>query len=238
MSDETTLDEPIDSAAEASSAEPVEEAAGEAGEETSAVDTADDAVADGGEETSPADELNWYVLKVASNRERTAKRTLETQIKRENLEEFFGEVAIPTMKIKETKNGKVVEKEEKKLPGYIFVQMIINDDTWYLVRSISGIGDFAGKSGEPTPMPQEEVDALFGTASDSAEPGEEKVEEVVKINIPFEVGNRVKINDGTFEGSEGDVTAIDPETGEVQVTLQFLGRSTDVPFEHWKLEKV
>ena len=228
MSDETTMDEPIATANEAD-----ETAA--AGEETTdaAASTAEPAA-----EVDPKDVLNWYVLKVASNRERTAKKTLETQIKRENLEEFFGEVAIPTMKIKETKNGKIVEKEEKKLPGYIFVQMIINDDTWYLVRSISGIGDFAGKSGEPTPMPQDEVDSLFGTTSESDAPGEEKEPEVVQINIPFSVGDRVKINDGTFEGSEGDVTAIDPNTGEVQVTLQFLGRSTDVPFEHWKLEKL
>ena len=183
------------------------------------------------------DGKHWYVLKVASNRERTVKKALERQIKRENLEEFFGDIVIPTQKVKETKNGKVVEKEEKIWPGYIVVNMAINDDSWYLVRSVSGIGDFAGKSGEPSPMPPDEVDALFGAKTEAA-PGEEKEPEPVKINIPFNVGDRVKINDGTFEGSEGDVTAIDPETGEVQVTLQFLGRSTDVPFEHWKLEKV
>ena len=191
------------------------------------------------EEVRPDEsEKHYYVLKVASNRERTVKKALERQIKRENLEPFFGEVIIPTQKVKETKNGKVVEKEEKIWPGYIIVNMQITDDSWHLVRSISGIGDFAGKAGEPSPMPEEEVDALLGRKPVEGAPGEEKVEEVVKINIPFAVGDRIKVNETSLAGSEGDVTAIDPETGQVKVTIQFLGQPTDVDFEHWQLEKV
>ena len=201
------------------------DAAGESGDSEDAADA------------EPADEKDWYVLKVASNRERTVKKALERQIKRENLEEFFGDVVIPTQKVKETKNGKVVEREEKIWPGYIVVNMAINDDSWYLVRSVSGIGDFAGKAGEPSPMPPEEVDRLLGRKVEAA-PGEEKVEEVVKINIPFSVGDRVKVNETSLAGSEGDVTEIDPETGQVKVTIQFLGQPTDVDFEHWQLEKV
>ena len=192
---------------------------------------------DEGDVEAGENEKHWYVLKVASNRERTVKKALERQIKRENLEDSFGEIVIPTQKVKETKNGKVVEKEEKIWPGYIVVNMAINDDSWYLVRSVSGIGDFAGKAGEPSPMPPDEVDQLLGRKTEQPV-GEEKVEEVVKINIPFAVGERVKVNETSLAGSEGDVTAIDPETGQVKVTIQFLGQPTDVDFEHWQLEKV
>ena len=184
-----------------------------------------------------AGEKHWYVVKVASNRERTVKKALERQIKREGLEDFFGDVFIPMQTVKETKNGKVVEKEEKKLPGYIFINMAITDDSFFLVRSISGIGDFAGKAGEPSPMPQEEVDALLGNAV-AVEPGEEKAPEPVRINIPFAVGDTVKVTEGSLINSEGEVGAIDDQTGQVKVTIQFLGQPTDVEFEHWQLEKV
>ena len=102
-------------------------------------------------------EMRWYVLKVQTNREGSIKGSLERRIKREGYEESFGPIIIPTEKVVETKGGKKKTREQKLYPGYIMIQMILNDDTWYLVRDTTGVGDFTGAAGKPHPMDAEEV---------------------------------------------------------------------------------
>src|SRR5262245_9758592 len=105
------------------------------------------------EAPSPADGgMYWYVLKVQSNRERSIRDSLLRRIRQEGLEEFFGEIMIPTEKVVETKGGKKRVTEHKLYPGYLMVQMVLNDETWYLVRTTSGVGDFTGSAGKPIPM--------------------------------------------------------------------------------------
>lgn len=99
-----------------------------------------------------SDEMEWFVLKVQSNREKSIRDSLLRRIKREGLEHKFGEVIIPTEKVKETKGGKTRVTERKLYPGYIMIHMILNDETWYLVRDTSGVGDFTGAAGKPIPM--------------------------------------------------------------------------------------
>lgn len=196
--------------------------------------------------TDAADsDMEWYVLKVASNRERTIKKSLERMIKREGLEEEFGEIIIPTEKVVETKSGKKKVREVKLFPGYLIVRMKITDDSWYLVRSTTGVGDFTGAAGKPVPMSLEEVERLCGIKpevsvdepEEGAKPAEPK-EEKLLVKVPFEVEQRVKVKDGPFESFEGQIDSIDQHTGKIKILVEIFGRPTEVELEHWQVEAI
>src|SRR5262245_7625866 len=105
------------------------------------------------EQPAPSNpELKWYVLKVQTNREKSIREALQRRIHRDGMESSFGQIVIATEKVMETKSGKKRVIERKLYPGYLFIQMILNDETWYLVRDTSGVGDFTGAGGVPTPM--------------------------------------------------------------------------------------
>lgn len=180
------------------------------------------------------DGMQWYVLKVQSNREKSIRESLLRRIKREGLEEYFGEIVIPTEKIVETKGGKKKVKEQKLFPGYMMIQMRLTDESWYLVRDTSGVGDFTGAAGQPTAMDEHEVRRMLG----EVEEGEEAkaAQPVVKFSI--EVGDTVKVKEGAFESFEGTVDSLDPASGKVKVMIEIFGRSTEVELEHWQVEKI
>ncbi|MBW3542219.1 MAG: transcription termination/antitermination protein NusG [Planctomycetes bacterium] len=175
--------------------------------------------------------MEWYVLKVQSNRERSIRETLLRRIRREGLEEFFGEIIIPTEKVKETKGGKTRVSEQKLYPGYIMIHMVLNDETWYLVRDTSGVGDFTGRAGKPIPMLQEEVDRMLGREV-------EKDTREIRARIPFAIGEMVKIKEGGFESFEGTIDNIDEAKGMITVLVEIFGQSTPVELEAWQVEKV
>lgn len=178
--------------------------------------------------------MQWYVLKVQSNREKSIRDTLIRRIKREGLEEDFGEIVIPTEKIVETKGGKKKVKEQKLFPGYMMIQMRLTDESWYLVRDTSGVGDFTGGAGHPVPMEEHEVRRMLG----ETEEGEEAPEAQPVVKFSIEVGDTVKVKEGAFESFEGTVDALDPASGKVKVMIEIFGRSTEVELEHWQVEKV
>jgi transcriptional antiterminator NusG len=109
--------------------------------------------------------------------------------------------------------------------------MEINDETWFLVRETPGIGDFTGSAGKPTPMLPHEVNKIVAKQ-------EEKTDEAPKLKISFNVGDRVKINEGTFENFEGEVDSIDEASGRVTVMINIFGRSTPVELEYWQIESI
>lgn len=182
------------------------------------------------EPTGPI-EMDWYILKVQSNRERSIADALRRKVNIEGLEEFFGEVVVPTEKVTEFKGGKKKIVERKLYPGYIVVHMHINDDTWFAVRETSGIGDFTGSGGKPTPMLPHEVARII-------QKDEEETDEAPKLDIKFKLEDKVKVKDGTFEGFEGEVSAIDDQSGKITVMLSIFGRSTPVELEYWQVESV
>jgi transcriptional antiterminator NusG len=188
---------------------------------------ADDAV---GAESS-ASELQWYVLKVQTNRERTIREALLKKIRLEGLEEYFGEIVIPSEKVVDTRSGSPREHDRKLFPGYIMIEMVLNDETWYLVRDTSGVGDFAGAAGKPLPMEQHEVDRMLGRV-------EAHASSAAKVRIEFSIGEIVKIREGTFESFEGTVEGIDEHNGKISVLIEIFGRSTPVELDHWQVERV
>ena len=184
------------------------------------------------DELSGADlEKDWYILKVQSNREETIRDALQRRVAVAGFDDFFGDIIVPTEDVAEFKNGKKRITKRKLYPGYIVVHMAINDDTWFLVRETPGIGDFTGSAGRPSPMLSHEVER-----SVQASMPEEDGGEPVKTAIPFEIDDRVRIKEGTFENFEGEVNRIDEANGQVTVMINIFGRSTPVELEHWQLE--
>ncbi len=195
-----------------------------------------------GEDVAPIEEIdttdedvttNWYILKVQSNREESIAEGLKRRVAVEGLERFFGDIIVPVEDVAEFKNGKKRITKRKLYPGYIVVNMAINDDTWFLVRETPGIGDFTGSAGKPTPMNSNEVERIVQASKTEDEGGEP-----IKTLIPFKVGDRARIKEGTFENFEGDVDSIDEANGRVTVMINIFGRSTPVELEHWQIEAV
>jgi transcriptional antiterminator NusG len=173
----------------------------------------------------------WYILKVQSNREDSIRETLLRRISLQGMDKFFGDVVVPKEQVTEFKGGKKRVVSRKLYPGYILVNMLLNDETWYLVRETGGIGDFTGSAGRPSPMLPQDVAKLLNKT-------EEKTAEAPRLKISFKKGDRVKINEGTFENFEGEVEAIDEANGRVTVMLSIFGRSTPVDIEYWQIESV
>jgi transcriptional antiterminator NusG len=179
----------------------------------------------------PVGDMQWYILKVQSNREDSIRETLMRRIAMQGMGKWFGEVIVPKEQVTEFKGGKKRVVSRKLYPGYILVNMILNDETWYLVRETGGIGDFTGSGGRPSPMLPQDVAKLLHKA-------EEKPDEAPRLKISFKKGDRVKINEGTFENFEGEVDQIDEANGRVTVMLSIFGRSTPVDIEYWQIETV
>ena len=179
-------------------------------------------------------EMEWYILKVQVNRENGVCDSLKREVARANMGHYFGDVLVPTEDVREfTKAGKQRISKRKLYPGYIVVNMAVNDDSWFLVRETSGIGDFAGASGRPKPLSQTEIDRILQAARP-----EEQEEEQIKTAIPFKVGERVRIKEGYFQNYEGDISNIDERNGRIEVMIDIFGRPNPVDMDHWHAEKV
>jgi transcription termination/antitermination protein NusG len=181
------------------------------------------------EPETKSDKMDWYILKVQSNREESIREGLLRRVAITGLGHYFGEVIVPTEKVTEFKGGKKKVIKRKLYPGYLVVHMEINDDTWFLVRETPGIGDFTGAAGRPSPMLPHEVARIVAKQ-------EEKSEKAPKLKIAFREGERVKIKEGTFENFEGEVESIDETNGRVTVMINIFGRSTPVELEYWQIE--
>ena len=181
--------------------------------------------------------MNWYILKVQVNREKSICEALRRSVRMAGMQDFFGDILVPTEDVREfTKAGKPKVTKRKLYPGYVVVYMAITDESWFLVRDTSGIGDFAGAAGRPSPLSQEEVDRIIASARPpKAEEGEEQQ---IKTTIPFKVGDRVRVKEGYFQNYEGDVSAVDERNGRIEVMVNIFGRPNPVDMDHWHVEMV
>jgi transcriptional antiterminator NusG len=206
---------------------------------------------------APENKKKWYAIKVQSGREDTIKAAILRKVAIEGLEEFVGRIEIPfeeeivkkAVRVKDKKTGeyttqeKKVTKKKKKFHGYIFAELEFNDRILYLIRETSGVGDFLnmrharGAAPTPEPMPEHEVQAML-TGVAVKDPLKAK-----KVKLDFEKGDKVRIREGSFANSEGEVKAIaeakDPnEVPKVTVVLTFWGRPLDVELDASQVEKV
>jgi transcriptional antiterminator NusG len=183
---------------------------------------------------APPSNKHWYVVKVQSGREESIKEAVERRVKKEGLEEFYGQIIIPTERVTEVVRGKRVVKERKLFPGYLMAEVEYNDRILYLFRETSGVGDFVGGglNRAPTPMTPREVERMLGPMADKGEGRE------VAPKIKVGVGDRVKVRDGTFAGMEGEVKEVNEVKHQVRVELTIFGRPVSVEMEPWQVEQV
>jgi len=219
------------------------EATPEVSTETVSETTTDLSAEDAQETEEPSNEelpqtqegMNWFVLRVASNKEDFVRNALEKKVQIEGVQGLIGRIMVPTEKTKTlSKNNKVKITETKLYPGYIFVEMKLVDarisqDVFFIIKETTGVGDFVGTAGKPTPMSDEEVDKML---YDSQAP-----EEVTEVKLEFAKGDHVNVKDGPFMGYEGTVDEIFPDKGVVRVLATVFGRQTQIDIEYWMIEK-
>ena len=179
--------------------------------------------------------MQWYVLRVASNREMQVRDALALKVDRECLQEVIGRIEVPTERVKRIRAGKQTVHKRKLYPGYVFMEMEatdegkVPDDAWFLIKGTTGVGDFIGTEGMPTAMRDTDVAKMMLDT--------EKAEEAPSIKVEFEKGDQIKIREGAFENFEGTVDSIDQERGIVKVIVTVFGRSTPLDIEYWQIEK-
>lgn len=183
-------------------------------------------------DADPPPQLVWYVLKVQSSREDTIRDALQRRVKIQGLGDYFGQIVVPTEKITEIRNNKKKIVERKSYPGYIMVEMELNEKTWFTVRETPGVGDFVGAHGQPTKMTEAEVNQMLGQQTAA------ETESSPKVRIDVERGDRVKIKDGPFENFEGTVEEVIEQRGLVKVMLIIFNRPTPVDLEYWQVERI
>lgn len=190
----------------------------------------------GADEPIYRDGMNWFVLRVASNKESSVQSTLLRKVQIGNMTHLIGRILVPTEKTKTVKGGKQRITETKLYPGYVFVEMKLEDDgripqdVFFLVKETTGVGDFIGTAGRPTPMAGHEIEKML---LDSRKPEEEPV-----IKLTFEKGEHVQIKGGPFEGYEGSVDELVPEKGLVRVLVTIFGRQAPIELEEWQIAKI
>ena len=179
--------------------------------------------------------MDWFVLRVASNKENYVRETLMRKVQIEGLVDRVGRIMVPTEKTKTLKGGKARITETKLYPGYIFVEMRLEtdgripQDVFFLIKETTGVGDFVGTAGRPTPMAAHEVEKML---FDSRRP-----DETPTVKMEFAPGDYVTITEGPFESYEGSVDEVLPDKGLVRVLVSIFGRQAPVELEYWQIEK-
>ena len=172
----------------------------------------------------------WYVLHTQTGYEEKVKTGLEKRIKQCKMEKDISQILVPTEKISEVKSGKRKISERKFFPGYILVEMELNDNSWYMVRNTPGVSGFIGSGSRPVPLKEHEIKAILKHRDDA--------EERPIPKVTFEKGESVRVVNGPFTNFNGNVEEINPLKGKLKIVISIFGRSTPVELEYWQVEKI
>jgi transcription termination/antitermination protein NusG len=171
---------------------------------------------------------NWYVIHTYAGYENAVARNLRQRVESLNMQDKIFNVLVPTEKSIKVKSGKRIEEEEKIYPGYILVEMIVTDESWYVVRNTPRVTGFVGSGVYPVPISQKEMEQLMSRMS----------AETPRHNIDLDTDDHVMIADGPFKDLEGKVSAIDAERGKVKVLVNMFGRETPVELDFLQVKKI
>jgi len=170
----------------------------------------------------------WYVVKAMSGQERKVKSNIEALIQAEELGEYMGRVLIPTENVSEVKSGRKKITTRLFFPGYILVEMELNERTYHFVRQTNGVLGFLGDQ-EPIPLKEDEISGILAQI--------EAKKEKVKPKVLFEIGEAVKVTEGPFVNFSGVINEINPDKGKLKVMVSIFGRSTPLELEYWQVER-
>jgi transcriptional antiterminator NusG len=175
-------------------------------------------------------ELKWYIVHTYSGFENKVKKTLEERIKNLGQEERFGKVLVPTEQVVELRQGQKKTSSRKFYPGYILVQMHLDDDTWHTVRNTAKVTGFVGGEVKPTPIPDEEAERIIQQMQEGVSKP--------KPRYQFEEGDEVRVVDGPFSNFNGIVEEVKPDKEKLRVLIMIFGRATPVELEFIQVNKV
>ncbi len=171
----------------------------------------------------------WYSVSVLSNFEKKIAEQIRAEVAEKGLEDQIDEVLVPTEEVIEVRRGKKVTTERRFMPGYVLVHMEMSDEGYHLINSINRVTGFLGPQGRPMPMRDAEVQGILGRVEEGTE--------APKLMISFEVGEKVNVTDGPFEGFDGTVEEVDEEGQRLKVTVSIFGRATPVELEYTQVTK-
>jgi transcriptional antiterminator NusG len=197
-------------------------------DETSVSDTAAESTSGTENVSIPEDGRAWYVIHCYSGYENKVHHSIEQRIETMGMQDMIFDVVVPTEEEIEIKDGKRRTVKKNVFPGYILVQLILTEDSWYVVRNTPGVTGFVGMGTEPTPLRPDEVAAILNRME----------AEAPKVKFDFQIGEKVRIGTGPFADFIGTVSEIDQEKAKVRVMVSFFGRETPVELDFLHVEKV
>ena len=179
----------------------------------------------------PEMEKKWYVLRAIGGKENKVKEYIESEVARLNLKEYITQVLIPKEKVYQIRNGKKVSKERNFFPGYVLVEAVLVGEVTHILKNVPNVLGFLGsKGGDPIPLRLSEVNRILGKVDELAESDEE-------LNVPFFVGETVKVIDGPFNSFSGVIEEVNDEKKKLKVMVKIFGRKTPLELSFMQVEK-
>ena len=175
-------------------------------------------------------EKKWYVVRAVSGKEKKVKEQIESEISHLRMEEYVSQVLIPTEKIYQIRNGKKISKERSFFPGYVLIEAALVGEIPHIIKNIPNVLSFLGTAGEATPLRMSEVNRILGKVDELAESEEE-------INLPYIVGETVKVIDGPFNSFSGIIEEVNEEKKKLKVSVKIFGRKTPVELSFMQVVK-
>lgn len=175
----------------------------------------------------------WYVVRAVSGHENKVKEYIEREISHMGMEEFVGEVLVPTEKVIQIRNGKKISKERVYFPGYVMIHANLVGEITHIIKSLNGVIGFLGetKGGDPVPLRRSEVNRMLGKVDELSVKAD-------NVAIPFTIGETIKVIDGPFNGFNGTVEKINEEKRKLEVMVKIFGRKTPLELSYMQVEKV
>ena len=180
--------------------------------------------------------MQFFVLRVASNKEDQVQQKLSRKVKIEGLETHVGRILVPTERVRSMKGGVRKEADRKLYPGYVFVELELDKDgripdrVWFMIKETEGVGDFIGSNGKPTPMNPKDQAKMVEEA--------ERPDDAPGIKTEYKKGDKIKVTNGAFINFEGNVDEIIADKGMVRIITTIFGRPTPLELEYWQIEKI
>ena len=183
--------------------------------------------------TETAEKMKWYVIRAISGKEKKVKEMIELEIKRNDLEDFVNQVLIPTEKVFQIRGGKKISKERNFFPGYVLIEARLIGEMPHIIKGVNNVIGFLGaeKGGKPVPLSQSEVARILGKVDELADSEEE-------LNIPYVVGENVKVVDGPFNNFDGVIEEVNEDKKKLKVMVKIFGRKTPLELGYMQVEKI
>lgn len=175
----------------------------------------------------------WYVVRAVSGQEHKVKTYIENEVNRLGLSDSIDQILVPTEKVIQIRNGKKINKERVYFPGYIMIQANLAGEIAHIIKSVNGVIGFLGetKGGDPVPLRQSEVNRMLGKVDELSVTDE-------NVNIPFNIGETIKVIDGPFNGFNGTIEKVNEEKRKLEVMVKIFGRKTPLELSYMQVEKI